>query len=511
MNSRNRTIIKNSLWLYLRMIVITIISLYTSRIVLQALGVDDFGIYNVTSGVIAFLSVLTTTMTNSTQRFLNAKKGENDVVGLRMVFNISVSIHTLLALALLVVAETIGLFFVMKILVFPQERYVAAILTYQAAIFTLFFSILKIPFTSLVITYEKFDFIALISLIDVVVKLALVFSLLYISLDKLILYAWYFAILSLIQFGVYTLYTKKWYERICLLKPALLLKDKDSRSIISFSSWNLLGNFSNTLANQGIAVIFNLYYVLVVNAALGITNQVTNTIATFVNNVQLAFRPQLLQSYSYSDSDKSVFLQLLYNSSKWSFYLIMLVGIPFICNLDWIMKIWLVNVPEYTVQFVFILFLFLVVDTVGVPLFYALEAEGHIKKFQICNSMMMLLNFLIACFFCYLALSPVFAILSKLFTNVVVYLIKVYFLKKNTSCFNLTSYYHNCIKPLIKVSLFLLSFYYFFYTPTSCLSHFVISSACFLVLYPVAVFILGMNRGEKTSVKIIVNNYIRKI
>ncbi len=508
MNSRNKIILKNSLWLYLRMIVITIISLYTSRIVLQALGVDDFGIYNVTSGVIAFLSVLTTTMTNSTQRFLNTKKGENDAVGLTKVFNISVSIHTLLALALLLVAETIGLFFVMKVLVFPQERYIAAVLTYQAAIFTLFFSILKIPFTSLVITYEKFDFMALISLIDVVVKLALVFSLLYISWDKLILYAWYFALLSLIQFWIYTLYTKKWYEKICLLKPTQLLQDKESRSLISFSSWNLLGNFSNTLANQGIAVIFNLYYALVVNAALGITNQVTNTIATFVNNVQLAFRPQLLQSYSYSD--KSVFLQLLYNSSKWSFYLIMLVGIPFICNLDWIMKIWLVNVPEYAVQFVFILFFFLVIDTVGVPLFYALEAEGHIKKFQICNSMMMLLNFLIAWLFCYLALSPVYAILSKLVTNVVVYFIKVYFLKKNTSCFNLASYYQNCLKPIFRVSIFLFAFFYVFYTPTSNISHFATSSVCFLAIYPVIVILLGMNNEERTTVKKIVFNHGRR-
>ena len=306
------------------MLLVTGVALYTSRVVLKALGVEDFGIYNVTGSLVAFLSVLTTTMSNSTQRFLNIKKGENDYEAMSMLLGASINIHKIASCAIFILAETFGLYFVLEVLVISDDKILDAFWCYQSSILALIFTFFRIPYMSLAVTYEKFAFIAWTSLIDVTIKLLMAFALNYLEYHRLIFYGFSFSLMAILQFVVFKLYCSK------ILAPTTLklndtFKFRESKSLLSFSSWNILGNISNVMANQGIGIILNVFYSVVVNAALGITNQVTNTIATFVNNVQQAFRPQLLQAYA--DSDKSSFLSLLYSTSRWSFYLMMLISV----------------------------------------------------------------------------------------------------------------------------------------------------------------------------------------
>ena len=262
-----KQIVKNSLWLYLRMLLVTGVALYTSRVVLRELGVDDFGIYNVTGSLVAFLSVLTTTMSNSTQRFLNIKKGEGDLESMETILGVSVNIHKVISWCIVFLAETVGLYFVLKVLVIPENKQLDAFWCYQSTILTLLFTFFRIPYMSLVVTYERFAFIAWTSLIDVSIKLVMAFALDCFESHRLIYYGFSFSLMAILQFGLF-----KWYCNKILVPKAVLIKDtfkcNECRSLLSFSSWNILGNVANVMANQGISIILNVFYFVVVNAVL---------------------------------------------------------------------------------------------------------------------------------------------------------------------------------------------------------------------------------------------------
>lgn len=495
MEEGNARIIKNSLWLYIRMFIVTLISLYTSRVVLKVLGFEDYGIYNLAGGVVAFLSILTGTMTNSTQRFLNKEKAVGNADSMSRLIQISVQLHRILAWVILFASETIGLAFVCFVLKIPQERYFAAILVYQASVVALIFSILQIPFNSVIITYEKFSFIALTGLADVIIKLLLVVGIVFIPFDKLIFYGFSLASASVVQLVWYKYYSKRFYKAcIYCLPNKEVLMSMEGRQIMSFSSWNLLGSLGNMLVTQGIGIVFNMFYFLSVNAALGITTQVTNTIATFVNNVQLAFRPQLLQSYSKKDNDRFQFL--VCNCSKWSFFLILFIAIPLICNMDSILSMWLGSVPNYTSEFVTILMFYLIIDALGNPLYYGIEAEGNIKKYQLILFVILLLNLLAAYICCMINLSPSFAIFTKLVTNVMVFLLRIFYLSSRSEAFSVKYYFLECIKPTSLVFLVALFFYYLCYDG-SIICHVWISSFLYWIILLTAILLIGMNRRER--------------
>lgn len=487
------------------MLVVTLITLYTSRIVLKALGADDFGIYNVAGGVIAFLSVLSTSMSNSTQRFLNEKKGENDIDGLSYIMSLSIKLHKYLALGILLIGETLGLFVVMKILTFPQERYIAAILVYQASLLSLFFTLIRIPYVSLAITYENFTFIAWTSLIDVFVKLAFAFGLFIISSDKLVFYGFSYALMSFLQCVLFVYYCRKKFVKQ-RVRVRDLIDRVEGKKLISFTSWSMMGNIGNTCANQGIGLIFNAFYALSVNAALGITNQVTNTIASFINNVQLAFRPQLLQSYS--DNDKTRFFKLISSASKWSFFMMMLVSVPLLSNINYILELWLGQVPNFTAQFISILVLFLVIDSISTPLYYGIEAVGKIKAYQIRTTEYMCLNVLIAFILCYIGLSPIWSIFSKVLINFLILVYRIRYIKKLVDSFSFKSYFHTCLIPVIRIGL-VCAFCFLLFSQGEGLWDLIKSSLTFLLVYCLSLYVLGLEDGERKVVQTKLTSWVR--
>lgn len=434
------------------MLVVTLVSLYTSRIILKALGIDDYGIYNVAGGVIAFISMLTSVMANSTQRYLNIYKGNEDYTGLSLMMNISAKLHIFIGIILLVIGETIGLYVVAELLYFPENRYFAAIMVYQASLIALVFAIFKTPYTSLVITYEKFSFIAFLSLFDVSVKLLVAYGLLCINIDSLILYGFSFSIIEICLYVIYKFYCRKLYIKQ-KIKTYAIFKSPESKNLLKFSLWSLIGSIGTTCANQGISVMLNFFFALSVNAAMGITNQVTNVLATFVNNVQLAFRPQLLQSYTNKDGS---FTNLICTSAKWSFALLMIICVPIVCNLHFILKIWLGAFPYYAYHFIIILILFLIVDSLSTPLSFGIEATGIIERYQIYSFLIMLLNVLLAWLACSFHLMPPYVILTKIIANILIIILRLKTLSRLSEEFTIYTFYCNCIRQLFPLILYTL-------------------------------------------------------
>ncbi len=490
----SKRIIKNSLWLYLRMLVVTIVALYTSRVVLKVLGVDDFGIYNVTGNLVAFFSVLTTTMSSSTQRFLNIKKGENDINGMKCLMGISRNIHLFLSLLIIALAETVGVYMLFYVMVFPSEKIMEAFLCFQSSVIALVFTIFRVPYVSMVVTYEKFAFIAWTSLADVAIKLLMVFALMYFEKYRLVYYGCSFTLMSIIQYVLFRYYGNRLCKSINI-KLRDTFKSAESRSLLSFSSWNMMGNISNVLANQGIGIVLNMFYALAVNAAMGITNQITNTIATFVNNVQQAFRPQLLQSYA--NEDKTSFLSLLYSTSRWSYYLILLIAVPIVVNIDYILHLWLGNYPQYTNTFAIILVAFLVIDSLGTPLLFGIEANGKVRNFQILMSLAYIANVVFAYTVCKIGMSPNIAILTKLVTNALIYIIKCMELRKVETTFSILDYSQNVLFKLTPVSIWCMLYLWITKDMESSLEKLLISTIVFLLLYILVLFFGGLNSQER--------------
>ena len=441
-----RQIAKNSLWLYLRMFIVTLVSLYTSRVVLKSLGVSDFGIYNATGSLVSFFTILTNSLSNGTQRFLNIKKGEGNFASMKKILGISINLYVLLSFILLFVAETVGVYLLFNVMNFPEGKLYDAFWVYQASILVLIFSFYKVPYLAVVITYEKFSFIAWTSLLDVAMKFILAFTINYFTEGKLIYYGFTFAFLAVLQFFLF----KKIGQSLIVptrIKIMDTFKIGETRELLSFSSWNILGNFSSIMANQGICIVLNVFYTVTVNAAMGISNQITNTIATMVGTVQQAFRPQMIQNYV--NPDKQQFIELLNDATRWSFMMIMLIVGPLICNLEVILKFWLGDYPLYSDSFIVILVGYLIIDSISMPFSYAIDATGKIRNFQVGQMMFNLLNVLLAYVVCKVGTSPNVAISTKVISNLFIYMLRIYFVSKLIDSFNFVGYFKQVLGKLL--------------------------------------------------------------
>ncbi|SET10729.1 hypothetical protein [Prevotella sp. kh1p2] len=340
-------IAKNTLLLYVRMLLTVVVSLYTSRIVLNVLGASDYGVYNVVGGVIALFTFVNTAMSGSTSRFLTFEIGKGNKAALRDTFNSTLIIHISIALGIFVLSETIGLWFVLNKLVIPEGRQVAAFVVYQASVLSMMVGVTQTPYNACIIAHEKMDIYAYVELLNVFLKLAIVYMLLLSDVDKLILYAILTLAVSVIIALIYRIYGIRHYEE-CRFK--FVWRPEMLKPMLSFSGWNLFGNISETVNLQGCSILLNMFFGPVMNAASGIANTVQGVIKGFAFNVVTAFRPQIVKSYAGNDID---YMQtLVINAYKYTNALFLVLGIPLFIEADYVLKLWLVNVPEYTVCFV---------------------------------------------------------------------------------------------------------------------------------------------------------------
>ena len=384
----NKRIAYNTLLLYVRMLFLVLISLYTSRIVLQTLGVVDFGINNVVGGVITFLGFLTGSLAGASARFITFALGKGNGEELKNTFNNIVLIHGLFSIIVLIIGETIGLWFVTTQLNIPAGRENAAMWVYQLSILTSIGGLISAPYNASIIAHEKMSAFAYLTLGDAILKLLAVFILVYTPFDKLILYAAYICLIQLFDFVVYIIYCNRRFEET----KGLSFKNIDKylfKEIFSYAGWTMNGNLAYFGFTQGLNILLNIFFNPVVNAARGIAVQVQNIAYTFSNNFLMALNPQLTKSYANGNLKRMHELVIL--SSKFSVFLMILICVPLSLEVNYVLKIWLGEYPLYTDMFVRIILVISTLSCLANPIITSVHATGRLKKFQLYESSILLM------------------------------------------------------------------------------------------------------------------------
>lgn len=401
-SENNKRIAKNTLFLYLRMILVMLISLYTSRVVLSRLGVNDYGIYNVVGGIVSMFSILSASLSSAISRFLTFELGRNNDKRLRDIFSTSVIIQGLLGLLIVLLVEFVGVWFLNHKMNISVERVVAANWVLQCSTVTFVVNMLSVPYNAAIIAHEKMQAFAYVSLLEVSLKLGIAFLLYIAWFDSLIVYAVLVVFASLIIRMTYAAYCKRHFEE-CKFKFVFdrdLLKD-----MLSFSGWNFIGSSSAILRDQGVNIIINLFFGTAVNAARGIAMQVYNAVHGFSQNFILAVNPQIIKSYASGKID--YMFHLAFRSARFSYYLLFCISLPLILQINWLLGLWLTVIPKYTASFSVLVLIFGMMEAISIPLQYINQATGKIKIYQLVVGGMQMLNFPIAYLLLWMDFSPV--------------------------------------------------------------------------------------------------------
>lgn len=435
------------------MILIMGVSLYTSRVVLNILGVEDFGIYNIVGGVVVLFSYLNSAMTISTQRFLSFEIGRKNLDGLSNIFNMGLNIHLIFTFAFILIAETVGLWFVNFQLVIPDDRLYAAGIVYQFSVLSTAINILTIPYTSIIIAYERMNVFAYFSIIESILKLLIVFLLTINIGDKLIAYAILFSVVTVLVRLIYYVYCKsnfkesrfKWFWSTPVFKE-----------MFSFTGWNFFGATAGVSMNQGTNVLMNMFFGPTVNAARGIATQVQGVINQFVTNFMQAANPQIVMQYASGNFD-SMF-RLVFITSKLSFFLMAIISMPIILKMELILRLWLGQVPEYSVLFTQLMILYQLTISLTYPINSASQASGKVKLFQITEGAILLMVLPIS----YLQLKIGFQAYTVLITmiclSIIAFVARLYVLKVTIE-FPVKRYFTEVISRVLVVTLMLCGLY----------------------------------------------------
>lgn len=364
------------------------ISLYTSRIVLDALGVEDYGVYNVVGGVVAMFSMLSGSLSSSISRFITFELGKGGNAKVIKVFSCSIQIQIILAAIILILGETIGLYFLTTKLIIPHERFFAAQWVYHLSLLTFVINLLSIPYNATIIAHEDMSAFALISILEVSGKLLIAYLIMVAPIDKLIFYSLLLTFNAIIIRLAYVLFCKRKYAE-CSFH---LVYDKEIlKKMFGFAQWSFIGNSAGIMRNQGVNILLNLYGGPVINAANGIANQVCTAASSFSNNFIIAVNPQIIKSYSLNEVKQSALL--VKNSSRMSFMLLLLIAMPILAECEYILSLWLKNVPQYTPEFVSLSLLMVLFESMSLPLISMQNATGRIRNYQIVVGILHLLNF----------------------------------------------------------------------------------------------------------------------
>lgn len=390
------------------MVVIMLVQLYTARVTLDALGVIDYGIYNIVGAFIVIFTFISGPINTATQRFLNYEYGLSEKGQVELVYNLSCYIYILFALILVILCETIGLWYLNNKMQIPDDRMYAARISYQLYIVTLAFTLLKTPSNALILANEKMSYYAYISIVEAILRLANAVMLQWFMIDKLILYSFNHVVIELILLACLNIYCVRKFKKIRFKR----LWDADRfKDILNFSGWSLFGSMAGASSKQGLNILLNLFFGVAINAAMGIAQQISTAINQFVTNFQTAFRPQIVKYYASRDLD--ALKTLIINSSKYSYLLLFLVVCPFCFNSSYVLKLWLGIPPHYASEFTICFLIYALIESLAAPLWMAIQATGKIKKYQILVSLLVSLNIVISYIFLKLGFYPLVVIEIK--------------------------------------------------------------------------------------------------
>lgn len=447
MKPEKKRIIANSIMLFIRMGIIMIITLYTSRIVLHQLGASDFGIYNVIGGIVTIIGFLTGSLSQGIQRFLNFYLGRNEIQKLNQIYSAGVLLVIILAIIIILLGETIGLWFLNTQLNIPDDRIFAANWVFQFSLFSVLASLLQIPHMGVIMAHENMRAYAYISILEAISKCTIAYILSIISSDKLIFYAMLLMGSCFIISFIYYIYCHRRYKE----SRFRFHKEKDIyTSLLTFSGWNVLGSTSNMLTVTGINVILNIFFGTIVNAARAISVQVSNSLDNMIQNVQSAMNPQLIKLYSIKEY--KAMQELLIDNTKWNFFLFWILGLPLYIELDNVLQLWLGDVPEYTSTFIKIIMLRCMLKCFERPLITATFAVGKMKHINLFSSFILGGEIILAILLYSIGFAPYWCFLLDLLAVLGCIIFDMCFLHRR----NLFSFYifiRNALLPIMTISI----------------------------------------------------------
>lgn len=387
-SQNNKRIAKNTLLLYIRMFFTMLVSLYTSRIVLKALGFEDFGIYNVVAGFVTMLAFLNNSLSLATQRFLSVALGKGNFNKVKEIFSQSVIAHISLSLCIFIFAEVFGLWFLYNKLNIPPERFHAAFWVFQCSILSTIILICSVPYNALIIVHERMSAFAYISIFEVVAKLAIAYLLQISKLDKLIIYTILLLVLQLTIRLLYSYYCKKHFKESSISwhwnKPLL-------KKLTTFAGWTIVGNIATIMSSQGINMILNMFFGPIVNAARGIAVQIEGAVVGFAQNIQLAINPQIMKTYASGDIKQHI--TLVISSAKYCGIMLLIISIPILIELKDILTLWLGDYPDHTINFVRLIVITSIFNSTVNSSAISINATGKIKNYQlvVCGTMLLVI------------------------------------------------------------------------------------------------------------------------
>lgn len=489
-------IAKNTLLLYVRMFVTMLIALITSRVVLNTLGVEDYGIYNIVGSVVVIFSFISSPVSSSLQRFLNVEKGRGDNESVRKTFNSSFAAFLLILGVVVLLTETIGLWAFYNKVNIPSERFGIAAYVFHISLLTFCFSILKSPFEAVILANERMNAYAYFSIFDAVIKLGFVYLLSQTTVDKLLFYAIGLCAISLLTTSFYALYSKIKFQEVRL--SVRYFNKSIFKSVLSFSGWSTFGSFVYSGLTAGFNFIINYFFGVTVNAAVGIKNQVLSAIYGFVANFQVAFKPQLFQLYGAEQ--KQDFYRLIFFSSKLSFFLYCLLVFPLFPIIPAVLQLWLGQVPDYSVDLVRIGLLFNLIAACDGPLWMCVYATGEIKRYQIIINSIELCNIPLVIVLCMWGLSPQGVYITRIAIELVVFFVRWWYLKKYIA-FPLFEYVKGVFTPLLCVLIPLLLSSIVLSQLESALLYCLLVVIAQLILASFLILFVGMKRDERIRLR----------
>ena len=492
--------------MYIRMAVMLIITLYTARIVFNALGINDYGIYNVVGSIIVMFSFINSGLSNATKRYITAEIATGTDESRRKVFNSAIIAHILIAFIILIIAETVGLWLVNYLLNIPPERLTAANWVYQFSIATALLGIMQSPFTSAILAYERMSIYAYLTIVDAVCKLMIAYLIQVVNSDKLVLYASLIFLIGIINLIVYRFYCNRKF----VMCKWMLVHDKALlKKMFTYTTWSLFGQGAVVLSNQGVTFIVNFFWGVAVNAAMGISNQITKVVNDFVLNFQYAFNPQITKFYVNGNNEE--LKKLVWRSSRYSSYLVLLFLLPVCFEASDLLRLWLGDYPEYSVEFCVLTMICVYLEAITAPLWMVLCSDAEIKTYQLTVSAIFLLNVLFSFVFLLIGLPPYTVIAVRIVVDAILIMARLLFVRQKVSGFSIAGWVRDVflVALLIVIPPFVGAWMSSRIIYTSTLVRLIAVSAIALSLTVISIYVIGMTRQEKQLLKSFVKDKVK--
>jgi len=483
------------MYLYLRTFLVMFVTLFTSRVILQSLGVEDYGIYNVVGGIITMFSFISSTLSTASQRYITFELGKGSEGNMNKIFSICLFLHLGIAFIVVAIAEPVGLWFIYNKLLIPSDRLVAAVWVYQFTILSMILMFLSVPFNALIIAYEKMNAFAAISIVDAVMRLLVAYSIMLCSSDKLIVYAF---LMFAAQLSVQACYMIYCYNHF----PESHYKHHWDKALVKemgkFASWSVFGNLAYVTYTQGLNLLLGTFFLPVVNAARGIAVQVQSAVNQFVTSFQTAINPQIIKNYSSGNMLEMI--NLVFRSSRFSFYLLMIMTIPVILETEVLLQLWLKNVPDYTIVFLRIILLTTWINSIANPLIISVKATGNVKKYESTVGVLMILILPISYFFLKIGYPPVTVFIVHLCMECLAMVCRI-LITRSLVHFSLRRYVKEVLLRIITVGCFaiIIPLLFYLYIDSSVLRFFMVCGVS-VICSVISILLFGLTKGERVYI-----------